>query len=32
MHRITSGEVPVVDAAKAVVMLAANGNWYVANS
>jgi hypothetical protein len=32
MHRITSGEVPVEDAAKAVVKLAANGKWYVANS
>jgi hypothetical protein len=32
MHRITSGEVPVEDVAKAVVKLAANGKWYVASS
>ena len=32
MHRITSGEVPVEDVAKAVVKLAPNGKWYVASS
>jgi hypothetical protein len=32
MDRITSGEVPVEDVAEAVVKLAANGKWYVANS
>jgi hypothetical protein len=32
MDRITSGEVPVEDVAKAVVKLGANGKWYVASS
>jgi hypothetical protein len=32
MDRITSGEVPVEDVAKAVVKLGANDKWYVASS
>jgi hypothetical protein len=32
MQRITSGDVPVEDLAKAVVKLGDNGKWYVASS